>query len=52
MYLRKDRTIYLIAGITDMRKQINGLAAIAQTKQPDTGFSGSFLYSSGEREKS
>ena len=35
MYLRKDRTIYLIAGITYMRKQINGLAVIAQAKQPD-----------------
>ncbi|MEN6382822.1 MAG: hypothetical protein ABFC86_06110 [Rectinema sp.] len=52
MYLRKDRMIYLIAGITYMRKQINDLAAITQAKQPYTGFSGSFLYSSGERERS
>jgi len=32
MYFKKDRAIYLVAGITDMRKQINGLARIANEK--------------------
>jgi len=35
MYFKKDRTIYLAAGITDMRKQINGLARIANKKKAD-----------------
>ena len=51
MYLRKDRTIYLIAGITDMRKQINGLAAIAQAKKPDAVFSGSYFVFLGKTRK-
>jgi len=51
MYLRKDRTIYLIAGITDMRKQINGLAAIAQAKKPDEVFSGSYFVFLGKTRK-
>jgi len=51
MYLRKDRTIYLIAGITDMRKQINGLSAIAQDKQPSAIFSGSYFVFLGKTRK-
>mgnify|MGYP000955124913 CR=1 FL=1 len=44
MYLRKDGSIYLIARITGMPKQINGLAAIAQVKQPKAVFSGSYFH--------
>lgn len=43
MYIKKDRTIYLVAGITDMRKQINGLSAVAQDKQPVEFSSGSYF---------
>jgi hypothetical protein len=43
MYLRKDRSIYLTASITDIRKQIKGLATIAQGKQPEAVFSGSYF---------
>jgi len=51
MYLRKDRAIYLVAGITDMRKQINGLSAIAQAKQPEEVFSGSYFIFLGKTKK-
>jgi len=34
MYLKKNRKIYLVMGFADMRKQINGLAQIAQEKKP------------------
>ncbi len=51
MYLKKDRTIYLVAGITDMRKQINGLSAIAQDKQPEEVFSGSYFVFLGKTRK-
>lgn len=43
MYLRRNQTIYIVAGITDMRKQINGLSAIAQDKNSDAVFSGSYF---------
>jgi len=29
MYFKKDRAIHLVVGMTDMRKQINGLAQLA-----------------------
>jgi len=29
MYFKKDRAIHLVVGMTDMRKQINGLARLA-----------------------
>jgi hypothetical protein len=32
MYLKQDRTIYLVAGITDMRKQINGCQQSSKRK--------------------
>jgi len=51
MYLKKDRTIYIVAGITDMRKQINGLSAIAQDKQPEEVFSGSYFVFLGKTRK-
>ncbi len=40
MYFEKDRQIHLVTGITDMRKQINGLAQIANEKKSDRVFSG------------
>jgi len=51
MYLRKDRTIYLVAGMTNMRKKINGLWAIAQHKQPSAIFSGSYFVFLGKTRK-
>ncbi len=33
MYFKKDRQIHLVAGITDMRKQINGLDQIANVSR-------------------
>ena len=48
---RIDRTICLVVGIIDMRKQINGLAAIAQAKQPDEVFSGSYFVFLGKTRK-
>ncbi len=51
MYLRKDKTIYLVAGITNMLKQINGLSAIALTKQPEEVFSGSYFVFLGKTRK-
>jgi len=43
MYCKKDRAIYLVAGITDMRKQINGLARTANEKKADSVFSGDYF---------
>ncbi len=43
MYFKKDRQIHLVAGITDMRKQINGLAQIANEKKSDSVFSGDYF---------
>ena len=40
MYLKRDRPIYIVAGITDMRKQINGLSALAQERKPEQIFQG------------
>jgi len=51
MYFKKDRTIYLSAGITDMRKQINGLARIANEKKADSVFSGDYLVFLGKTRK-
>lgn len=51
MYLRRDRAIYLMSGITDMRKQINGLSAIVQEKKPDGVFSGSYFVFLGKSRK-
>jgi len=43
MYCKKDRAIYLVAAITDMRKQLNGLARIANEKKADSVFSGDYF---------
>jgi hypothetical protein len=43
MYLKKNRKIYLVMGFTDMRKQINGLAQIAEAKKPKELLSGNYF---------
>ena len=43
MYLKRNQAIYIVAGITDMRKQINGLSAIAQEKQAEAVLSGAYF---------
>jgi transposase len=43
MYFKKDRAIHLVAGITDMRKQINGLAQIANEKKSERVFTGDYF---------
>ena len=43
MYLKKNRKIYLMMGFTDMRKQINGLAQIAEAKKPKELLSGNYF---------
>ena len=43
MYLKKNRKIYLVMGFTDMRKQINGLAQIAEEKKPKELLSGNYF---------
>lgn len=51
MYFKKDRAIYLVAGITDMRKQINGLARIANEKKADSVFLGDYFVFLGKTRK-
>ena len=51
MYFKKDRAIHLVAGITDMRKQINGLAQIANEKKSDRVFSGDYFVFLGKTHK-
>lgn len=51
MYFKKDRAIYLVAGITDMRKQINGLVQIANEKKADRVFSGDYFVFLGKTRK-
>lgn len=48
MELRKDRRVFVQLGYTDMRKQINGLAAIAQAKKPTAVFDGSYFVFCGK----
>ena len=43
MYFKKDRQIHLVVDITDMRKQINGLAQIAEAKKPKKLLSGNYF---------
>ncbi|SLM15973.1 transposase (fragment) [uncultured spirochete] len=51
MYFKKDRAIHLVAGMTDMRKQINGLAQIANEKKADRMFSGDYFVFLGKTRK-
>ena len=48
MHLRRNRAIYIVAGITDMRKQINGLSSIAQDKNSEALFSGAYFVFMGK----
>ena len=43
MYLKRERPIYIVAGITDMRKQINGLSVEAQGRKGDLIFQGGYF---------
>lgn len=43
MELGKGKRIFVKLGFTDMRKQINGLAAMVQDLVPDGPFSGSYF---------
>ncbi len=43
MHLKKNRKIYLVMGFTDMRKQINGLAQIAEAKKSKELLSGNYF---------
>ncbi len=51
MYFKKDRAIHLVAGVTDMRKQINGLAQIANEKKADRVFAGDYFIFLGKTRK-
>ena len=48
MYLKRNQAIYIVAGITDMRKQINGLSAIAQDKELEAIFTGAYFVFMGK----
>jgi transposase len=48
MELRKDKKVYARIGFTDMRKQINGLAALVQALKPDCPFDGSYFVFCGK----
>lgn len=43
MQLRKEKRIFARMGFTDMRKQINGLAALVQNYTPEGPFDGSYF---------
>jgi len=43
MVLSKDKRIFLRTGLTDMRKQINGLSEIAQSSLPEPPLSGAYF---------
>jgi transposase len=42
MELGKEKRIFICLGYTDMRKQINGLAALVQQLRPEGPFDGSY----------
>lgn len=48
MVFRKDRRVFVQLGFVDMRKQINGLAAIAQERRPQGPFDGSYFVFCGK----
>ena len=48
MELRKDARVFVRIGFTDMRKQINGLAAIVQQQRLDGPFDGSYFVFCGK----
>ena len=42
MVFAKGRKVFIKTGFTDMRKQINGLAAIAESSMPEPPLSGAY----------
>lgn len=48
MELSKGKRVFARLGFTDMRKQINGLAAIVQEMRPDGPFDGSYFVFCGK----
>ena len=48
MHMAKDKRIFVRLGFTDMRKQINGLAAIVQELRPEGPFDGSYFVFCGK----
>jgi len=48
MVLSKDKRIFLRTGLTDMRKQINGLSEIAQSSLPEGPLSGAYFVFCGK----
>ncbi|HGJ67447.1 TPA: transposase [bacterium] len=48
MQLRKEKRIFDRMGFTDMRKQINGLAALAQDHKPEGPLDGSYFVFCGK----
>ena len=52
MELSKDKRVFVRVGYTDMRKQINGLAAIVQEIRPDGPFDGSYYVFCGKTDMS
>jgi transposase len=48
MELRSDKRVFVQLGFVDMRKQINGLAAIVQEKRPQGPFEGSYFVFCGK----
>jgi transposase len=51
MELGKDRRVFVRLGFTDMRKQINGLAVIAQESRPEGPFDGSYFVFCGKTKR-
>ena len=48
MLMNRKKRIFVRLGFTDMRKQINGLAAIVQEIRPDGPFDGSYFVFCGK----
>ncbi len=51
MVFAKDRKIFIKTGFTDMRKQINGLSAIAEGSMPEPPLSGAYFVFCGRTRK-
>jgi transposase len=48
MELRKEKRVFVQLGFVDMRKQINGLAALVQECRPNGPFDGSYFVFCGK----
>ena len=48
MELRKEARVFVRLGFTDMKKQINGLAAIVQDLRPEGPFDGGYYVFCGK----